>query len=122
MSLDQKEREREMVSRLLSDLYPDLLTTDDVVTSSSSFFLTLSLPVSLLCMCMCMYVYIKSNQPILPPPLNDNHTITRTPMNEQGGIRSQPIIITIPPPLRKQGTGFERLFETVDDLALDAPR
>lgn len=31
MSLDQKEREREMVSRLLSDLYPDLLTTDDVV-------------------------------------------------------------------------------------------
>ena len=34
MSLDQKEREREMVSRLLSDLYPDLLTTDDVVCLS----------------------------------------------------------------------------------------
>lgn len=40
MSLDQKEREREMVSRLLSDLYPDLLSTDDVVRA--------------LCVCICV--------------------------------------------------------------------
>lgn len=50
MSLDQKDRERELVSKLLSGLYPDVLTTEDI------------------------------------------------------------------------GKGFERLFEIVDDLALDAPR
>jgi programmed cell death protein 4 len=50
MSLDGKERERELVSRLLSALYPSLLSTADV------------------------------------------------------------------------GKGFERLFETVDDLQVDVPR
>ena len=39
MSLDQKDRERELVSRLLSDLYPSVLTTDDVVRS---------------CVCVCV--------------------------------------------------------------------
>lgn len=38
MSLDQKEREREMVSRLLSDLYPEELTTDDVVRTKAHIF------------------------------------------------------------------------------------
>lgn len=50
MSLDEKEKERELVSRLLSSLYPEQLTSDMV------------------------------------------------------------------------GKGFERLFETVDDLQLDAPK
>jgi hypothetical protein len=50
MSLDQKEREKELISRLLSSLYPEVLSTDMI------------------------------------------------------------------------GKGFERLFEIVDDLQLNAPR